>query len=582
MKNIKDNVKNYIKKIGKKRVLSLLVICVLILGLLGGTFAYWNWQTSEAQKTEVAFTLESDFSCAADVGGSIEPGNVPLAPTTCTDTKHAIKRQLIVKPTIFGNVGVYMDLWLDVNSLASELSASQNFRYALTTSDTSCTEGLVSEGTFNGLTTGDKVQMISQKNYSQTLEDTYYLYIWLDAAETNLDTAGKSFNFTINGECGNAEPIQNVILTLSGNGGTMTSQLYGYTKEVGMFTTPSTGKYKLEVWGAQGGTSTRSTNTKCDSADKNSSGKCVGGYGGYSYGDINLTSGEVLYVYVGGKGVADDSGSKAGGYNGGGAGYANYNVGSGGGATHIATTSGLLSSLSSSKDSILIVAGGGGGTGADGSYGTTIVGHAGGFKGRRSEADINDPATVYACRGTQSGCENGTSNSMAKSGSFGKGASSNSSVAGVGAGGGYYGGGVYIYAGGGGSGYIGNGRLIEETRGMVCYRCTESTTESIYTESVTGLSNVCTDDGTTDLVEVVAGKVRSGHGAARISAYEISVNVQKGSSFSTLTIPSRDDGYTFLGWSTSSNATSAEFSSADTINFNSNTTLYAVWASPDT
>ena len=36
-------------------------------------------------------------------------------------------------------------------------------------------------------------------------------------------------------------------------------------------------------------------------------------------------------------------------------------------------------------------------------------------------------------------------------------------------------------------------------------------------------------------------------------------------------------GYTFLGWSTSSSATSASYSAGDTITISSNTTLYAVW-----
>ena len=49
-----------------------------------------------------------------------------------------------------------------------------------------------------------------------------------------------------------------------------------------------------------------------------------------------------------------------GGYNGGG--QANYGAGTGGGATHIAKVSGLLSTLSSQTGNILIVAGGGGWT----------------------------------------------------------------------------------------------------------------------------------------------------------------------------------------------------------------------------
>ena len=43
----------------------------IVFTIAGSTLAYWSWQTSEAQKTEVTFTVTKDFECAADGGGSI-------------------------------------------------------------------------------------------------------------------------------------------------------------------------------------------------------------------------------------------------------------------------------------------------------------------------------------------------------------------------------------------------------------------------------------------------------------------------------------------------------------------------------
>lgn len=104
------------------------------------------------------------------------------------------------------------------------------------------------------------------------------------------------------------------------------------------------GNYKLEVWGAEGGTSG------------------YGGKGGYSSGEITLNSATALTIVIGGQS----------GYNGGGTG--NRAEDSGGGATHIAKRAGLLNTLSSYKSDIFIVAGGGGGYGGS----SNLIGGAGG------------------------------------------------------------------------------------------------------------------------------------------------------------------------------------------------------------
>lgn len=144
---------------------------------------------------------------------------------------------------------------------------------------------------------------------------------------------------------------------------------FSYTGSVQQVTLPK-GKYKLQCWGAQGGTSYGS-----------SSG--AGSKGGYSEGVITLTSTTTFYVFVGGQGSRGGSTSLVnGGWNGGGGsvGYASYNSGGtngysypacGGGATDISTvtssmsySNGITNRSSASLLARCIVAGGG----AGGSY----------------------------------------------------------------------------------------------------------------------------------------------------------------------------------------------------------------------
>ena len=95
--------------------------------------------------------------------------------------------------------------------------------------------------------------------------------------------------------------------------------VFDYTGNVQTFTPKCDGKYKLEVWGAQGGGD-------------------YPGYGGYSVGTYPLTKNQSIYVYVGGQGLPSLANSAGGnGYNGGGQGY--NGGGGGGGMTHISKTS---------------------------------------------------------------------------------------------------------------------------------------------------------------------------------------------------------------------------------------------------
>ena len=183
------------------------------------------------------------------------------------------------------------------------------------------------------------------------------------------------------------------------------------------------GRYKLEVWGAQGG-------------ENSNNEKGAVGKGGYSTGIATFNSATPVYVVVGGQGTAS-----AGGYNGGGGGY-----GGGGGATHIATASGVLKDLSSNQSSVLVVAGGAGGT----EYSSDGYGGAGG--GYEAQA------------GFQFGNAQGSGGTQTTGYAFGEGETVTGSHQ-AGGGGGWYGGKStdgYNYSGsstsnknaGGGSGYV--------------------------------------------------------------------------------------------------------------------------------
>ena len=193
----------------KKKVMGVLFTLTIIFTIIGSTFAYLSWSSSEEQKTNVTFTKGEGFSCSVNGGGNITTGDVILMPTVVNDstTSYYIKRTITVNPTITDSLlPIYMDLWLDINSLGTGLSNSLNLKYALTTSSTSPTTGVVSSGNFNGKITGDKINLLTSKEYTATTTDTYYLWIWLDAEETSSDTMNQSFSLSLGGSCMNNAP----------------------------------------------------------------------------------------------------------------------------------------------------------------------------------------------------------------------------------------------------------------------------------------------------------------------------------------------------------------------------------------
>ena len=180
---------------------------------------------------------------------------------------------------------------------------------------------------------------------------TYTTKVWLTDGESFIDGEEDPSKSVAVKTAFTTEYYNSCGVATTGIGGISTPEApnvinFPYTGDEQQFLPGKTGLYKIEVWGAQGGS--------CDFVH--------GGYGGYSVVETTLYTDQTLYINVGGQGGTCANG-KQGGYNGGGTGGCDYNNelgGGGGGLTHVATKSGLLSKPVN-RDYVLVVAGGGGG-----------------------------------------------------------------------------------------------------------------------------------------------------------------------------------------------------------------------------
>lgn len=210
------------------------------------------------------------------------------------------------------------------------------------------------------------------------------------------------------------------------------------------------GQYKLECWGAQGGSAFNN--------DANS----IGGKGGYATGILTLDTVTTAYLYTGGKGNRGFAsvGLVTGGWNGGGAGCIttannnSYSKGSGGGASDIRIGGTTL------NDRIIVAGGGGGAT-----YGnlTYIPGAGGGIVGQDGKQWSYAGGTGGSATAKGTSYYNGTAGNATylTEAAFGTGgAAKTTGCSCAGGGGGWYGGGASASSAyscgsaGGGSGHV--------------------------------------------------------------------------------------------------------------------------------
>ena len=289
-------------------------------------------------------------------------------------------------------------------------------------------------------------------NIPYTKSDTQYMAIVKPSQNTTFQSnAIRSWSLSYN-VARNKELSQDVNIQRDGKN---LGWVYSYTGTAQTLNAQETGKYKVECWGASGGSAAY------DNYSAGFTTPVSGGAGGYCSGEINLKA-IPYYIYVGHAGSSYHTETEFNG--GGGAGsIGNYFCSSGGGATDFRLTySSEWSNFESLKSRIIVAAGGGGAQhyhiGSAGGYGGGLSGDSGHYSD-----DYLNSSDILPTGGTQTvgGAGGKTDINTGISGGFGYGGAGLLSVNhGGGGGGGYYGGGggnyrgSLVFSGAGGSSFI--------------------------------------------------------------------------------------------------------------------------------
>ena len=474
--------------------ISVSLVLVILLGI-GVSYSMWNISVSQ-DTTNVAeskcfdlsisnqansISLENAYPISNDKGKKLTPFTFTVTNTCDITAEYSVNLEVLKDSTLSSK---FIDVMLENNDIR-EINLLGNFE----STDKANSSSIESRKLITGILKSNESQNYSLRlwiDYDTTLED---LNNEIKTFNSKIVVIGKPINFNYEG---------NLVFN------------FDYTGDEQTFTAPVSGTYRLETWGAQGGdTSMSGKNAK------------IGGAGGFSSGNINLLKNEIIYINIAGKGNGCIKSSENdnrfgalcnGGYNGGGSSLsnnlANDNAGTGGGATHIALESGLLSSLVAKPKKILIVASGGGGSYSwkDVSYAAN-GGEGGGIMGNNGylSSYYSDYLPGYGGTQTMPG-QGGTM--RGEKGTFGQGGNGGNCGS-AGGGGGFYGGGASAHNGaGGGSGYIGNPLLTNKV--MYCYNCEESSEESTKT-----ISTTCSEEMPTSYC------AKKGNGYARITLIRI-------------------------------------------------------------
>ena len=474
----------------KKNIIFLSVSLMLII-LLGIGISYSMWNISVSQDTNnTAYTecfdlsitnkenninLDNAYPISNDKGKSLTPYTFTVTNTCDITTQYNINLEVLNSSTLSSK---FIDVMFEGNI---------NLLSSYDTTDKVNTSSIESRKLTTGILKSQESKDYSLRlwiDYNTTLED---LNNEIKSFKSKIVVVGKPINYT-------GDTVFN----------------FDYTGAEQTFIAPVSGTYKLETWGAQGGS---------------------GGRGGYSTGYLNLNLNNSLYIAIGGSGsrgngyFTDNVYLGTGGWNGGGNGglgavdslKRNYAAGSGGGGAssiqNILINDGQLFNYENKKENVIIVSGGGGGICLNH---TNSAGNGGGVCGTASKPQKSNVSEVIYGGKASPGTQNAGY-------SFGKGETSpNKTIydsygaeGNGGGGGGWYGGFantsegyVSCDSGGGGSGYIGNPFLKNKV--MYCYNCEESNEESTKT-----ISTTCNEETPTSYCS------KMGNGYARITLVSI-------------------------------------------------------------
>ncbi len=182
----------------KAKLYMIFGISLLVIAIIGSTFAYYVWNTSSDNETKIVTSIGA-ATVYFDGGSSME--GVSLRPVESKD--YGIIKDIKVKAN---TTGLSFNMYLDITSLDTNLK-EESFRYQFYKGTT-----LVKEGNFSTdyltnntttCTTNNSTHITLLLNESiSTSETSYKLYIWIDGEnyENPITMMNNTFSFKLHAE----------------------------------------------------------------------------------------------------------------------------------------------------------------------------------------------------------------------------------------------------------------------------------------------------------------------------------------------------------------------------------------------
>lgn len=173
----------------KRNVILAIVIFLILILIVAGTYSYWVW-SSETNKNIVFTTAGTEDYIVYDEGDSHFIGNFQAYATFCESASATIS---IYKKSIAKDVDLMATVYMNINSIGNNISASNDVYWLITEGDSSITcsggtsSSIIGSGTFNGKSAGDVITLAS--DIEVTLEEKKYtVWIWVDSAGDSLSS----------------------------------------------------------------------------------------------------------------------------------------------------------------------------------------------------------------------------------------------------------------------------------------------------------------------------------------------------------------------------------------------------------
>ena len=182
----------------KKKIFLITGISLLVLiAIVGGTYAWYVWTTSDSDTTKIVAGVGAatvTFDGGSDINANLRP---------VSDKSKGIVKNISVKAD---TTGLVFNMYLDITSIDTGLK-DESFRYELYKGTTKVKEGNFSDSylTSNTVTCSknntNHIVLLTNESIS-TSKTSYTLYIWIDGANyTNPNTMmNKTFSFKLHAD----------------------------------------------------------------------------------------------------------------------------------------------------------------------------------------------------------------------------------------------------------------------------------------------------------------------------------------------------------------------------------------------